>query len=277
MLDGRWRSGVDRVTRPVGAFLVACRVTPDQLTLFGLAMSVGGAFAIGTGHLAWGVVSLFATGLPDLLDGPVAKAAGASSTRGAFLDSVSDRVSDAFLLGGLAWYLAGRHGARAAVLAFAILAASTLVSYERAKAESLGLSAKGGVMERAERFVVLGLALVLPAAMVAILWAMLGLTVLTALGRFLTVCRQAPGPPATVSSHRPSTIRSWRERHAGGGPSRWRQRQREEVSTRAGRFARQRRERAQQARALLGRAGREVAASSLVRPRLESMRSRRGR
>src|SRR5438874_293853 len=78
------------------------------------------------------------------------------SPRGAFFDSVSDRVSDTMVLGGVAWYLASTHGAHAALLPFAVLGASNLVSYERARAEALGFTARGGLMERAERMLLLG-------------------------------------------------------------------------------------------------------------------------
>ena len=76
--------------------------------------------------------------------------------RGAFFDSVADRISDAFLFGGVAWYLAAHHHGEMVLLPFAILAVTSLISYQRAKAELLGLSAKGGLMERAERFILLG-------------------------------------------------------------------------------------------------------------------------
>jgi len=71
-----------------------------------------------------------------MLDGAVAKASGTASNRGAFFDSTADRVSDSLFLGGIAWYLASTKGAHAAMLPFAVLGVSTLVSYERAKAES---------------------------------------------------------------------------------------------------------------------------------------------
>jgi len=97
MFDGRWRHAVDRTTKPVGQALVRTGVTADVLTIFGLVMSVVTAVAVGSGHLVYGIILLFPTGLPDLFDGPVAKAAGTASIRGAFFDSVADRVSDAFL------------------------------------------------------------------------------------------------------------------------------------------------------------------------------------
>src|SRR5205823_1368834 len=128
----------------------------------------------------------------DILDGTVARYSGKAGPRGAFFDSVADRVADALILGGIAWYLRGesRH---APVLALAALALSMLISYERAKAESLGLSARGGMMERAERLVLLGAGLAFD-IVVPVLWVMIGLTALTSLHRFVMVWRQASAP-----------------------------------------------------------------------------------
>src|SRR4051794_30056861 len=149
------------------------------------------AVAIATGHLFIGVVLLGLAALPDLFDGAVAKASGTASQRGAFFDSVSDRVSDSLVLGGLAWYLASSRGAHAALLPFALLAVSALVSYERAKGELLGFDAKGGLMERAERVIALSFGLVFSALLVPVLWVMLVLTTATAIQRFVKVWRQA--------------------------------------------------------------------------------------
>src|SRR5579864_3388068 len=88
------------------------------------------------------------------------------------------------------------------LLPFAIVAVTSLISYQRAKAELLGLSARGGLMERAERFIVLGLCLLaggLSAAwFVPALWVFLGLVTATALGRFVSVWRTAEGPPPSI-------------------------------------------------------------------------------
>ena len=105
--------------------------------------------------------------LPDLLDGAVAKASGTAGPRGAFFDSVSDRVTDALLLGGVAWHLSTTHPGRIAVLPLAVLGASMLISYERAKAESLGFDARGGLMERAERIIALGVGLLFDSLLIA--------------------------------------------------------------------------------------------------------------
>src|SRR5579875_535357 len=135
MFDGRWRSGVDRGTQPLGSALHRIGITANQLTAVGLIVAVGAAVAIATGHLILGLIGLVLAALPDLLDGPLAKAAGTAGPRGAFFDSVSDRVTDAVVLGGVAWHLGSTRGFHDAVLAFAVMGASALVSYERAKAE----------------------------------------------------------------------------------------------------------------------------------------------
>jgi CDP-diacylglycerol--glycerol-3-phosphate 3-phosphatidyltransferase len=207
MFDGRWRHAVDRGTQPVGRILVRAHVTADVITAFGLVMSVVTAVVVGTGHLLIGVGLLFPTGLPDLFDGPVAKASGTASVRGAFLDSVADRVSDAFLLGGVAWFLVAHHHGQAVLLPFAILAVTSLISYQRAKAELLGVAAKGGLMERAERFILLGLCFIAGSvsagAFVPSLWVFLALVLATALGRFVKVVTVAEGPVPALKTRPP--------------------------------------------------------------------------
>jgi CDP-diacylglycerol--glycerol-3-phosphate 3-phosphatidyltransferase len=193
MFDGRWRTGVDKVARPFGVFLVKAGATADLMTFSGMCFAVATAVAVGTGHFPLGVVLLTLTGFHDALDGAVAKVAGTSSVRGAFFDSVADRLTDAILLGGVAYWLSVHRSGSIELLPFAILTVSFLVSYERAKAESLGLYAKGGLMERAERTILLGVALLGPSILVPTLWVMFGLTTCTAFGRFLRVWRQASG------------------------------------------------------------------------------------
>jgi CDP-diacylglycerol--glycerol-3-phosphate 3-phosphatidyltransferase len=173
--------------------------------------------AIANGWLRAGLLLLVLTAVPDVLDGAVAKASGTASPRGAFFDSVIDRVSDALLLGGVAWYLASTQPGRVAVLPLAVLGASMLVSYERAKAESLGFDARGGLMERAERLGFLALGLLFESLLVPVLWVMLVLTVFTAGQRFVKVWRQASAPQVQPLAARwrsrrvaRSTRRTWR-------------------------------------------------------------------
>ena len=86
------------------------------------------AVTIGAGFLRAGLLLLALAGVPDLLDGAVAKASGTASTRGAFFDSVSDRLSDALLFGGVAWYLQTEYGGRIALLPYAVFAAAALAA-----------------------------------------------------------------------------------------------------------------------------------------------------
>ena len=134
MLDGRLRAGVERGLGPLGVRLRRLGLTADAFTVLGLVFSAVTAVLIATGHFGWAVVGVAAAGLGDLLDGAIARGSGQTSSRGAFFDSVADRVSDATLLGGAAWYLAGSARPRDAVLAFAVAGASMVISYERAKA-----------------------------------------------------------------------------------------------------------------------------------------------
>jgi CDP-diacylglycerol---glycerol-3-phosphate 3-phosphatidyltransferase len=219
LFDGRFRHSVDKGVGPLGAALRRTGLSPDHLTALGLVMAVPAAIAIGTGRLVLGLVLLVASALPDLLDGALAKASGTASVRGAFFDSVTDRVSDGLVLGGVGWYLQTRHQGHAAMLAFAILGASMLISYERAKAESLGFNAKGGLMERAERIIVLCVGLAFSTVLVPLLWLMLVMTGLTAVQRFVKVWRQAsrppaePAPPPVAMAER---WRAWREANGWG-------------------------------------------------------------
>lgn len=198
---------MDRATAPVGSALGRVGVTADQLTGFGLVVAVAAAVAVASGRLGLGLGLLVLSALPDLFDGPVAKAAGTASPRGAFFDSVADRVTDTLALGGIAWYLAGRDGGQAAMLPFAVMGAASLISYERAKAESLGYTARGGLMERAERMIALCFGLAFSALLVPVLWVMLVLTSATAVRRFATVWKQAAGPPVRPSDERWGTWR----------------------------------------------------------------------
>jgi len=201
----------------------------DHVTLAGVVLAGGTAALVATGELWPAVVLLTVGGLMDTLDGALAKAAGSASARGAFLDSVADRVADALVFGGVAWYLAAGPHPLFSLLPVGVLAAAGVVSYERAKAESLGFEARGGLMERAERLVLLGAALAFHVVLVPLLWALLGLTVLTALQRFAKVWRQATaelrGGAAEGSRWRPARVQSrwrqWREAaHVGSRPRR---------------------------------------------------------
>ena len=188
MFDGNWRQTVERGVDPIGEGLKKMGVSADVLTCAGIVMSVATAFVIGNGYLRWGLVAMLATGIPDLLDGAVAKASGSASKRGAFFD--------AFVFGGLSWYYAANFPGTLSVLPVAVMSAALITSYLRAKGELLGYDAKGGIMERAERFILLSAGLAFPRILEPVLWIMLVLTCVTVVQRFFKVWKQA-----TVEMH----------------------------------------------------------------------------
>jgi CDP-diacylglycerol--glycerol-3-phosphate 3-phosphatidyltransferase len=175
----------------LGERLARRGVPADAITCIGVALAAATGVAAARGEFYLAVVLLIIGGLMDTLDGVVAKAAGTSSSRGAFFDSVSDRVADGLIFGGVAYYMLVGRDPKDALLPIAILAMSGVVSYERAKAESLGFSARGGLMERAERLILLGIAFVLHVVLVPLLIVLLVLTTATAIGRFVRVWMQA--------------------------------------------------------------------------------------
>jgi len=221
MFDGRWRQSFEAGLKPVGANIRRTGITADHLTASGVVIAAAAAVAIGNGALRAGLLLLVLCALPDLLDGAVAKASGTAGPRGAFFDSVSDRVTDALLLGGVAWHLSTTHPGRIAVLPLAVLGASMLISYERAKAEALGFDARGGLMERAERIIALGVGLLFDSILIGVLWLMLVLTLITAVQRFAKVWTQASTAKPTTSSSR------WKARRTARPTERaWSRRQR---------------------------------------------------
>ena len=155
MIDGRRRrkraeatADTPVTTRSIGERLVALGVGANMVTAFGVLLAAATGALIGLGDFLVAVGLIIVGGLMDTLDGHVAKVAGTASGRGAFFDSVSDRVGDSMIFVGLAWYFVRVHDANAALLPIGILALANLVSYERAKAESLGYRAQGGLMEQ---------------------------------------------------------------------------------------------------------------------------------
>ena len=216
MFDGNMREQVDRGVQPIGAALVGIGVTADMMTVLGITMSGAAAIAIGSGNLLVGLILMVLTGLPDLLDGAIAKEAGTTSTRGAYFDSVSDRLSDIMLFSGLAWYLSDTRDGQIHMLPVAVMGLAIMISYQRAKAESLGFDAKGGLMERAERFIALGVGLFLGSfnvdLLLAVLWVMFVLTAITAVQRFVKVWKQASvGHPTPKTSAGPAARRRTRD------------------------------------------------------------------
>lgn len=234
MLDGQFRKNIDAWVKPVGMSVKRAGIPADAITVVGLLMSVGCAIAIGAGALHLGLLLMVLSGIPDLLDGAVAKASGQSGRRGAFFDSVTDRVTDGLLFGGVAWYFTTISNGPLPLLPFAVYVSAALVSYIRAKADALGFDAHVGLVERAERFIVLGFGLMFPSLLVATLWVLLGLNMFTAGQRFVAVWKQASAERPAV---RPRSRRQAARVGETSAADRWRVRRLEargRASTRRG-------------------------------------------
>ena len=185
-----------RVEAPVARALIAAGITPNMLTLAGLAVAGGAAYLITEGALLAAGLVVLASGLFDMLDGAVARASGRESAAGAVLDSVADRVGEIGLLAAAAILLARDGDVVGVGLAFAAVGGSVTVSYLRARGESLGLSVRGGVMTRPERVLNLAGGLIVANWWEPFLPVVLGviaaLTILTSVQRLVVVCR-GPG------------------------------------------------------------------------------------
>jgi soluble lytic murein transglycosylase len=152
---GRYRDSVRSWTDPVGLLLFRLNLRPNHLTLCGLGVSLLAAACFVAGRTRTAGVLLILAGLFDFFDGSLARASGQVTPFGAFLDSVIDRYSDLVVLLGIVVLFARTPHARGAVIAMAGLVGSVMVSYTKARAESIGVECTVGVMERPERMICL--------------------------------------------------------------------------------------------------------------------------
>lgn len=173
---------------PIVRVLAACGVTPAMLTTAGLLGNIGAAVLVVQGSLlAAGVVMLLASSL-DMLDGALARTTGTTSRFGAMYDSTVDRFSEAVVLFGIAWYAFDSGSREQALLAFAAVVGSLMVSYVRARAEGLRLELRDGIFTRAERVVLTSAMLILGVLRLG-LWILAVLTLFTAFQRLWIASR----------------------------------------------------------------------------------------
>jgi CDP-diacylglycerol--glycerol-3-phosphate 3-phosphatidyltransferase len=182
-----WFKGV---LDPIGAFLNRLGLMPNTVTLIGVAGSFVAAIFLARGSFLVGGLLTLAMGPIDALDGTMARLRGEPTDFGAFVDSVTDRYSELLIFGGLLFYFVRQGDALSATAVFAAAAGSVLVSYVKARAESLGFGAKLGLLTRMERYIVIVPSLVLGFPRIGI-WIIAVLANLTALQRVLHVRRQA--------------------------------------------------------------------------------------
>ena len=174
----------------IGGFLNGLGITPNTLTISGLVGNLIGAYFVAVGSFLIGGLILLSMGAIDALDGTMARLRGEPSDFGAFVDSVTDRYSELVIYAGLLFYAVQDLNLTLAMLVFAATAGSILVSYIRARAQSLGYEAKGGMLTRFERFIIL-----VPSLLFGYPWIGVALIAIlaniTALQRIVSVRRQA--------------------------------------------------------------------------------------
>lgn len=193
MFTSKFQDWVRAQARRLVPLLQVFGFTPNTLTLVGLFITALSAVLIAAGQFVAGGLVLLIAALFDILDGAVARVTGKVYRYGAFLDSTTDRYAEGFTyIALLYYYVAGHHGTVEPMLVIAALNGSLLVSYVRARAQSLGFVCDGGLLARPERVVltVLGLLFSGP-LLLPVLWVLALLTNLTAVQRIWFVWRQS--------------------------------------------------------------------------------------
>jgi soluble lytic murein transglycosylase len=180
----RYRSTTRLWSDPIGRALFRLRLRPNHLTVMGLAVSLLAAAAFVMGRVRVGGLLVLLAGLFDFCDGSLARASGQVTPFGGFLDSVIDRYSDLVVLLGIVVLFAGMQHMRGAVAAMAALVGSLMVSYTKARAESIGVECNVGFMERPERMICLIAGAILDLLEPA-LWVLAVLSNITAVHRIL--------------------------------------------------------------------------------------------
>lgn len=178
------------IVEPAAAFFNRLGLMPNTMTILGLAGNVIGAYLLSQGHMTWGGILILLMGPVDALDGAMARLRGMAGEFGAFVDSVTDRYSELAIFAGLLYYYATRGDSLASLLVFFAAAGSVLVSYNRARAQSLGWDTKVGILTRMERYLVLAPTLILNIPIIG-LWIIAILANVTAIQRIFDVRRQS--------------------------------------------------------------------------------------
>lgn len=186
----RMRGWFKWLVDPLGKFFLRIGMTPNMMTTLGLLGNFLGAYFLSQGRLVLGGCLVLIMTPIDALDGTMARLRGDPSDFGAFVDSVSDRYAELAILGGLMYHFANQGDALGSVLAFAAASGSVMVSYVKARADSLQYEAKVGLLTRVERYLVLAPLLAFNQPIIA-LWILAILGNFTALQRIWFVRRQA--------------------------------------------------------------------------------------
>jgi CDP-diacylglycerol---glycerol-3-phosphate 3-phosphatidyltransferase len=181
--------------KPIARFLLRVGVTPNAVTVAGTVGVLIGSYAGALGHLLLGTLIVTASALTDALDGTMARMRGESTKFGALLDSSMDRIADAAVFGAVVFYMANQGNPYGGMVAAIIcLGAGQIVSYVKARAQSLGLDADVGIAERLERLIIVGIGGLLGAAgldwgLPTALWVLSVLSVVTIFQRLVHAAR----------------------------------------------------------------------------------------
>lgn len=152
---GQYKEPVARVSEPVARALLGARIRPNQLSFLGLVCSALAALAFAADRQRLAGLLLALAGALDILDGALARVSAQVSPFGAFLDSVLDRYSDLLVLSGVVFLFARLGRAADALATLLAIVGTVMVSYTRARAESVGVECRVGLMERGERLLTL--------------------------------------------------------------------------------------------------------------------------
>lgn len=190
-----------RVFKPMTRALQRLKITPNQVTVAGTVLTVAAAALVATNHLIIAGIVFLAAGSCDMLDGALARLSKQVTPFGAFLDSTLDRFSEGVMFAAIAYLLATQARTLDVALVALALVGSVMVSYTRARAESLGLECKVGLMSRPERVILIAIGLffnVLP----YVVYIMLALTAFTVVQRVVHTYGQLREPRKHVAATR---------------------------------------------------------------------------
>ncbi|MGK5677850.1 phosphatidylinositol phosphate synthase [Actinoplanes sp. URMC 104] len=197
------RAVVSYGVNPTARFLLRIGVSPNAVTVAGTVGVLIGSYFGAMGHLVFATLFVTACALTDALDGTMARMRPNNSKFGALLDSSMDRLADAAVFGAVVYYLAGEGNPYGGMVAALIsLSAGQVVSYVKARAQSLGLNADVGIAERLERLLIVGVGGLLGGAglewgLPAALWVLAALSIITVFQRLIHAARTEPRPQPT--------------------------------------------------------------------------------
>ena len=198
---------------PVARRLQRAGLTADMITVSGLVLNIGAAVSVGVGYPLIGLALLALAMITNALDGPIVIAEGQflPSPRGSLFGSIADCLSDAILMGGVAWHANSHASEFSVLLPMSVLALASIASYTRARAEVLGIDPGRGLMERTERTLALGLGLLIPDLLEAMLWVILALSFVTASQHFVQLWQQTSDAQLTPYERRSARRRRLHE------------------------------------------------------------------